>query len=110
MKRIGELHLSYFAFDNSDHIPCRRLEKLQFGATEHDVETNTTPTITIELSYKDQTYKEIKKVRSYGTQTLIGNAGGYLGLFVGYAVVNFPAMLKSAVKSITHLISPQWDA
>ena len=107
MKRIGELHLSYFAFDNLDHIPCRRLEKLQFGATEYDVETSTTPTITIQLSYKDLTYKEIKKVRSYDTQTLIGNAGGYIGLFVGYALANFPDMLKSAVNSINQLIWPQ---
>ena len=110
MKRIGELHLSYFAIDNVDHIRCRRLEKLQFAATEHDVEASATPTITIELSYKDLTYKEIKKVRAYGTQTLIGNAGGYLGLFVGYTLVSFPDMLKSAVKFINHLILPQMDA
>ena len=31
----------------------------------------------------DDSYKEIKQVRAYDIQSLIGNAGGYLGLFLG---------------------------
>ena len=31
-------------------------------------------------------YKEIRQVRAYGIQSLIGNAGGYLGLFLGKVI------------------------
>ena len=76
----------------------------------------------IMLDFKELIYKEVKNVRGMDTQALIGkyrtiilsssnsalhtytnlcplfsgNAGGYLGLFLGYAVLNIPELLQVA--------------
>ena len=36
------------------------------------------------LNFNDGTYMEIQNAKSYDTWTLLGNAGGYVGLFLGY--------------------------
>ena len=43
-------------------------------------------------------FKEFKKVRAYNAQSLVGNAGGYVGLLVGYAIVEFPRMIASILR------------
>ena len=35
------------------------------------------------IYYPDNTYKEIQMVKAFDIETLIGNGGGYLGLFLG---------------------------
>ena len=52
------------------------------------------------LAWFINTFKEIKQIRAYNVQSLIGNAGGYVGLFVGYTVAELPALLAIAYKYI----------
>ena len=35
----------------------------------------------------------IFQVRSYDAQALVGNAGGYIGLFLGWTLLNIPGMI-----------------
>ena len=35
-------------------------------------------------------FKRIRQVRAYNVQSLIGNLGGYLGLILGYAILDLP--------------------
>ena len=41
------------------------------------------------------TYMEITQTRAYDGQSLIGNAGGYVGLFLGVALIQLPLALES---------------
>ena len=50
----------------------------------------------ISVIYNKQTYREIKQVRAYNVQSLIGNVGGYIGLFVGYSLSQLPNFFKNA--------------
>ena len=44
---------------------------------------NSQGTFSVLLFTVENKFKEIRQVRAYGIQSLIGNAGGYLGLFLG---------------------------
>jgi len=50
----------------------------------------------ISVIYNKQTYREIKQVRAYNVQSLIGNVGGYIGLFVGYSLSQLPNFFENA--------------
>ena len=48
--------------------------------------------IEIRLEIQTDTFKEIKQKRAYSPQSLIGNLGGYLGIFIGFT---FPILYIS---------------
>ena len=58
----------------------------------------------ISVIYGDGEFKEIKQTRAYNLQTLIGNAGGYVGLFVGYSLKEIPYFLEMIFKMIIGVI------
>ena len=43
--------------------------------------------------YRQTTFREITQIRAYDLDNLYGNIGGYMGLFLGYAILNIPTML-----------------
>ena len=87
---------------SSDHPPpCQEIEKLIFSYDElswlvDDWVINTIANQTnsnqrktqnmfeVLLNFNDGTYMEIQNTKAYDTWTLLGNAGGYVGLFLGY--------------------------
>ena len=50
------------------------------------------------VKYRSQEYKEIRQIRAYDAQSLIGNAGGYIGLFLGCALRELPSFLRIVYK------------
>ena len=49
-------------------------------------------------------YLEIKQIRAYTFSSLVGNIGGYMGLFLGYAILNFPQLLMNMFASIKDMV------
>lgn len=47
----------------------------------------------VTVNFPTNMYMEIKQIRSYSLQSLIGNAGGYVGLLVGYSISQLPVLL-----------------
>ena len=47
----------------------------------------------LNINFQSPTFKEIKQVRAYSTQALAGNAGGYIGLLLGYTIREIPTFL-----------------
>ena len=47
------------------------------------------------------------RFRAYGLQTLIGNAGGYVGLFLGWAVIQVPGALLHLITYLNGAPIPQ---
>ena len=45
------------------------------------------------ILYRQTTFREIKQVQAYDFDSLVGNVGGYMGLFLGYAILNLPHLL-----------------
>ena len=48
----------------------------------------------LNINFQSPTFKEIKQVRAYSTQALAGNAGGYIGLLLGYTIREIPMFLR----------------
>ena len=43
--------------------------------------------------WKSASYKEMRKVKAYSLQSMVGNAGGYIGLLVGISISDLPRSL-----------------
>ena len=74
---------------NSNHIrgenpikPCTSASSMIFSYDENDYKSNRSDVFNILLFYPNQ-YREIRMVQAIDLQTVIGNAGGYIGLFLG---------------------------
>ena len=48
------------------------------------------------VAFYAQTYKEISQVKAFDMEMLVGNIGGYLGLFLGYALLQIPDLFIKA--------------
>ena len=54
----------------------------------------------LNINFQSQTFKEIKQVRAYNAQTLVGNAGGYIGLFLGYTIREIPSFIRYTYEKV----------
>ena len=45
------------------------------------------------LEFQDGTYVEIQQIRAYSIEDLVGDIGGYLGLFLGFSLLQIPQLL-----------------
>ena len=93
----------------NDHInPCRTLSKTswfdgQFPAFRYDELVDKkylNSYFTARFYFPRKFYKEIKRVRAYDIETLIGNGGGYIGLCLGYSFLQLPTFLDQMFKKL----------
>ena len=47
-----------------------------------------------EIHFKSSHYKEIKQIKDFCLESWVGNVGGYMGLFLGYAICQFPDLIS----------------
>ena len=90
--------------------PCQSIEKFMYLYQEHvglDFKEQTLDEAVkfngtnyarehmfgIVVNFQGATYMEITQSRAYDAQSLVGNAGGYVGLFLGVALIQTPAAL-----------------
>ena len=52
----------------------------------------------IEEKYYQHNFRDSKQVRAYTLDDLVGMIGGYLGLFLGYALVQIPLLVSILLK------------
>ena len=97
LKKIVSLQMQLWEGDDFRHLPCNGVEKLITGITESDEEETKDPYFTIALKIKDLTYKEIQMKKAYAISALVGNIGGFIGLFLGYALMMFPDLVKATI-------------
>ena len=44
--------------------------------------------------------------RAYSFDDLVGTCGGYIGLFLGYALIQLPRLIEKTVQALKQKISP----
>ena len=81
---------------NADGSPCHRMGRIDYDYWEHGPyeEVKTTPYFNITFMFIDQTYREIREVQAFGLLSMFGNIGGYIGIFIGYALLNLPDLVE----------------
>ena len=90
--------------------PCLNIEKIQIDYVEDNIpsvkgtlDDDEEGWFTLEFILLTNKFKEIKQVRKYSIQSLVGNAGGYIGLCLGYALWNVPIMIVDLWKHIKRI-------
>ena len=66
---------------------------------------NTSSWFRISVDIIGKTFKNIEQNRAYTLQTLVGNAGGYVGLFIGTTVAELPYVMFLGYKKILQIFS-----
>ena len=61
-------------------------------------------TRTIEIIFKNPYYEEVQHVKSFNFESWIGNAGGYVGLFLGFAIWQIPVLIEFLSTKISDLL------
>ena len=96
--------------------PCTEVQRIQMEYLSVPTDVTTYEEITqkqpdwlkktndswFEIRYdiKTDTFKEIKQNRAYSTQSLIGNVGGYLGLLIGFSLIDIIETLSSFLAKV----------
>ena len=62
--------------------------------------SNNESYFTIRVSHRQTTFREIKQTRAYDVESLYGDIGGYMGLLLGYSILNLPSMILFCYGSI----------
>ena len=89
--------------------PCREVEKVFYQFELNTEVRNWTQAkkepakflagenqipFTFKIYFQGSTYKLIEHVKAYDFQSLVGNVGGYIGMFLGYSFLNIPGSLS----------------
>ena len=83
---------------NVNEVPCRTLGRFDFDQWEYDMPADPQPHFAITLHYLDSNYREIREIKAFNLQTLFGNIGGYVGIFIGYALLSLPDAIVNILK------------
>ena len=96
MKYFYEMNIS------AQYQPCKQIKKVIYAYEELKyIEDNpwewtkdlNDTIFKVMIEFKDSSFMEIVHVRAFDIESLIGNAGGYLGLFTGYALLQLPKLM-----------------
>ena len=106
MKMFTTFNLSHY------HPPCVSIQKILYAYEEYDdLEdwtygwmNETNDIFEIILEFMGDTYMEIEQVRSYGFQDVVGDIGGYLGLFLGFSLLQIPQIINAIMSGIEILV------
>ena len=92
-----------------EHIsPCKEIQSIIStisvrDATQLDFRRNIStmnPATYLNIQLKSPAYKTIRRIRAFNEETLIGNLGGYVGLFLGIALWQFPDFIEVLTKKL----------
>ena len=95
--------------------PCRRMTQLTFLYSEYpsDYYSDKLQNLPIEDQSLFVTlffpfsldYKEITMLRELNIQSLIGNAGGYVGICVGYSILQIPSLIIAIHSKVMNILT-----
>ena len=93
IEKVLYLYQETAGLDNKDDTIVASRER---GEPNYDLQE----IIQVMLSFQGPTYMEITQIRAFDGQSLIGNAGGYVGLFLGVALIQLPSAILFVLQCI----------
>ena len=106
---VSETNDYYYQFTrNKKYLePCHNIEKIEVDYADVNIPNVESSDhegkgwFVLEFIIIAKKFKEIKQVRKYSVQSLVGNSGGYIGLCLGYALWNIPTTISKIWKHMT---------
>ena len=89
-----------------DYVPpCREIQTVLSSNTVEIDPSNKNlsingPFTSLKIQFKSNVYKMIKNVRAFNEESLIGNLGGYVGLFLGVAIWQAPSFVEDFIDKL----------
>lgn len=109
---MDEMYKFYALKLDDQKPPCKSIQKVMYAYEElDDIKYNylgyedDNRHFKVSLQIEDATFMNIQHVRAFDAQSLIGNAGGYLGLFTGYALLQIPSLFNFVLRCLQKLFS-----
>ena len=114
----------FYRFDIEKYAaPCRRLSHINFEYSEYPssyydrlfkteslkshrnspgsfIKNVSLDSFYVGLVFTQETYKEVYLTRQFDLQSLIGNAGGYIGMCVGCSLLQLPQIIVSIISRL----------
>ena len=88
-------------------LPCQTIENLSYEYTEKSgYDARNQSRFMVLVHYPNLKYRQIAHVQEYDVESLFGNIGGYIGLFLGYSIINFPRFVISSFDIIRKKLLP----
>ena len=85
--------------------PCRIVTNMPFSFQELDEDPKRAPAyFRISMTSADTTFKLVELIKEYPVQKLVSSIGGYLGLFLGYGLIQLPIFFCRLYKKLYSLI------
>ena len=90
-------------------VPCRRMTQITYLYSEYVTDyyhqklenlSTDQDILFVSLMFPDSRYKEIEMIREFNVISLLGNAGGYVGICVGYSILQFPNIITTIYSNI----------
>ena len=108
---MDDLHdaTSYQIQTRKSNTPCTSASTITHSFDEQDIDVMGSDWFHVQIMYPNQ-YKEIVMVKAVDLQTAIGNAGGYIGLFLGDKTLNINMIYNFDVHSLLLLIQFKNDS
>ena len=92
--------------------PCRTISKFNYGYSEYAtwyynnlLNSSSVDHFFVTFHFPQKTFKTIELIHEYSIQTLIGNAGGYVGICVGYSFLQLPKLLRATFIKVKNYLS-----
>ena len=88
--------------------PCQVIENLTYDYSEKSgVDSRAKSRFMVLVHFPNQKYREITHVQEYDVESMVGNIGGYIGLFLGYTLLHFPRFMLSVFAYIKNKFFPR---
>ena len=88
-------------------LPCHSIESLTYDYTETKGISHHKPSrFMVLVHFPNLKYRQIAHVQEYDIESLVGNIGGYIGLFLGYSLMNCPTIVVTWFKIIRNKLVP----
>ena len=83
-------------------LPC--VEMTVLSLLDKEVE-NKLDKPCMKILYTEEFYQEIENVRSFNFESFLAGVGGFVGMFLGYSVLQLPEMAKNLPKLLRRFIN-----
>ena len=89
-------------------LPCQAIENLTYDYSEvtGNCSRNQSRSMVLVHFPNSLKYRQITHVQEYDVESLVGNIGGYIGLFLGYSLLHFPRFVISLFDVIKKKLVP----